>query len=88
MTATAFTAAAAVGQETCGQYEEPGARVEIARLAVTQRLGMRGQDLGAPRMIEGQAGQVRLGERTLGHGKEPYASVIRDRLRAIEEEKS
>ena len=67
MTAAPSAAGPAVGEEAGGQDEKPGFRIEVAGIARPERLGVGRQDLRPPRVLEGQPGRVRFGQRTLRH---------------------
>ena len=67
------------GQVRGGEHEEPGGRIEIARLSRRDRVAVGDEDLGASRVVGVQAGGVRLVEcprrRQVRHVREGTARV-------------
>jgi hypothetical protein len=62
VTTPTTTTGAAPGQEAGGQHEESGLWIGVAGLAGREGGSVRGQDLGALRVIAREAGRVRLGQ--------------------------
>ena len=52
-----------MGEEAGGQHEQTGLRVGITGLTGGERRGMGVENRGPARMIKGQPGRMRLGER-------------------------
>ena len=54
MTAASVAAAAAVGEISGGEDEQPGVRIDVAGVAPTERLRVSGENLGAARRVDRQ----------------------------------